>query len=416
MFENFDALLEGALTGNESQRRVKTAELSHQLEAEIDRALVMKSSGETRARLDELASMVDRLEAGRKGASERIADVRSFMDAGSAMDDGSPYSMGAGLEKVRQKAVQPFFPKDACEELWKAAKGRGGCEIEIKTPTFADMGTDLPPTLFPQIIGAVHEGRILDHLPTSSTSTPQVEYIQALSWTGSAATVAPGAQKPQIVFDITTQLATVSKIACYASASRELTLDYETFWNFMNNELTKILFDEENSQLISGNGTGANITGFFSTSGILTREVIDSGEIGEQLPLDTILAAIADMRVGSSLAVCDLLVLHPQTWNMLLSLKDQYGRYYITPDPTKAAVDSLWGIPIVQTTVMPTGQALMLDTTKAGRVWIRDGLTMIVDGYSQATSNLINVIVEERLTLAVERPTAVEQVTGLVAP
>lgn len=133
-----------------------------------------------------------------------------------------------------------------------------------------------------------------------------------------------------------------------------------------------------------------------------------------ETPLDGIESAIATLRTGPALADANLAIFHPNTWSAIRKSKDQYGRYLTTPDPTSDTAKSVWGVPVLQTTQISAGDGLLLDTTKYGRVWQREGLSLRT-GYagSDFTSNILRFVCEERLNLAVERPAAVLAISGL---
>jgi hypothetical protein len=69
------------------------------------------------------------------------------------------------------------------------------------------------------------------------------------------------------------------------------------------------------------------------------------------------------------------------------------------------------------TTQNPVGQRLFIDTTKFGRVAVREPLGMF-PGYSQDdfVRNLLRWVAEERLALTVERPAALLASESLPTP
>jgi hypothetical protein len=98
-------------------------------------------------------------------------------------------------------------------------------------------------------------------------------------------------------------------------------------------------------------------------------------------------------------------------------LKDNYGWYLVAPDPSGDQVNTAWGIEVLTTTQNPPGQGLLIDTTKFGRVAVREPLGLFI-GYSNNdfTRNLLRWAAEERLVLTVERPAAVLAIKSLPAP
>lgn len=71
-------------------------------------------------------------------------------------------------------------------------------------------------------------------------------------------------------------------------------------------------------------------------------------------------------------------------------------------------------MPVLTTTAQTAGVGTMLDTTKFGRVLVREGITVHVGtSTDDFTKNISRWVFEERLVLAVERPSAVLQMSNL---
>lgn len=146
------------------------------------------------------------------------------------------------------------------------------------------------------------------------------------------------------------------------------------------------------------------------TSGILTHTVAN----GTTNTLDDVEQSIAALRSGPALAEADLLVLHPNTWSAMRRTKDSYGRYLVTPDPTSDEANSLWRVEVLPTTQIAAGAGLLLDTRKFGFVVVREAVSLRTGANDDDfTRNLQRWIAEERLELAVERPSAVLSISGL---
>lgn len=72
---------------------------------------------------------------------------------------------------------------------------------------------------------------------------------------------------------------------------------------------------------------------------------------------------------------------------------------------------------VVQNTYVLVGTAVVFDTTKAVLGWTRQGTTLEINSYgdTQWTTNSISYRCEERIAIGVQRPAAVNIVTGLAA-
>jgi HK97 family phage major capsid protein len=279
---------------------------------------------------------------------------------------------------------------------------------------FSTADSLLPAQLFPYPTAAMHENRLLDRLPGFAIDMPQLEYVQHTSTTGSAGSVAEGALKPEITLNVTKLLATAVKLAGHLALSREIIDDWDAFYQYaVGQELFRQVIDTENNQILNGAGTGTDMVGFYSTTGILTHDC--SLDTGTNVTVwDSLEIAIAALRAGSALAEPDLLVLHPSDWSAIRRVKDAYGRFLVSADPSDDQVNEAWGIPVLVTTWNPQKQGLFIDTTKMGRVAIREPLSMRI-GYANddLTRNLLRFVAEERLVLTVERPAAVLKLVNL---
>jgi HK97 family phage major capsid protein len=157
-----------------------------------------------------------------------------------------------------------------------------------------------------------------------------------------------------------------------------------------------------------GSGTGGDIQGLLTCPGILTHTASGTN------PFDDIEESIAAMRVGPSLATPDVFVCNPASWSAIRRTEDNYGRYLVSPDPSKDEVNTAWGVDVVSTTAISAGTGLLIDSTKFGAMLIREGLVIITGtANDDLIRNLVRFIFEERINVAVERPTALLAISGL---
>jgi HK97 family phage major capsid protein len=248
----------------------------------------------------------------------------------------------------------------------------------------------------------VHESRIADRLPAFALDAPSLEYIQVNSITGTAGIVAEGAAKPEIVPTTTALTATAVKIAAHTGISWESIHDWDAFTQSMLTELTRQVVDAENQQILT----------WLNTTGILTHAAT-AAPAPPASSYSDIEQAIAQLRVGPSLAVADLLILNPSTWSAIRRQTNTLGNFLIG-DVAVDPIDQVWGVPVLETTVCADGEGWMLDTTKFGRLAVRETLGVRI-GYSGTdfTQNILRYVAEERCVLTVERPSAVLHITTL---
>jgi HK97 family phage major capsid protein len=354
-----------------------------------------------------------------KALSERIVDERAELQRARLPEHLANLGTATHRHGARPNAASALTPPLSAlpdEELRSAyTRARRGESVALERRDFTTGVPLLPAELFPQPTFPRHEWRLLDRLPGYALEVPSLEYIQMLTKTGVAAIVGEGQPKPEISMPATKLVCTALKLACHAGISWENMLDYEAFSNAVRVELMRDVIDLENSQLWGGDPTAGGLNSLTKTAGILTFTATGGGGPSPEYFTD-LAGAIATLRTGPALAEPDLCLMHPNTWATVRTGKDQYGRFLAMPDPTAEQAESIWGIDVLVSTRFTAGEAVLLDTTLMGRVAVREALSIRI-GYAGTdfTSNIVRTVVEERLNLAVERPTAIIHVTGLPA-
>lgn len=248
--------------------------------------------------------------------------------------------------------------------------------------------------------------RISSLMPTIPMPARVLEYLRVNGVTGSATTVAPGGVKPELTISAAPVEAIAAKIAAHAGITDESLQDYANTNAIVEDVVSRAVIDAENGQILSGDGTGTNMTGILHTSGVLTR-VQASGED----PFDTLRKADFDLRTGGSYTSATAYVMNPETWMDISLIRDNYGRFQLG-EPGSDIAQVLWGRPVVQTTEIAAGTVLAANFTLACAVGFRRGLSIETgwDG-NDFTENITRFRAEERVGLAVFRPSALNVVT-----
>jgi len=120
-----------------------------------------------------------------------------------------------------------------------------------------DVTSLIPSQLAPGIVALPHEPtRIADLLPGATMAAPVIEYLRHVSTTGTAGTVAPGGLKPSVVMNVDKVEARAKKIAVTTTVNDEDLEDFSAFVGYVSAELTRLVTDKENQQILLGDGTG----------------------------------------------------------------------------------------------------------------------------------------------------------------
>jgi HK97 family phage major capsid protein len=266
----------------------------------------------------------------------------------------------------------------------------------------------LPPSLQPLVVGPQYESRLLTRFPLVSTDAPSIEYIRHTSTSGTPTLEAEGALKPEVVMNTDRIVLPMQKIAAHTGVSWESLMDWPAFTEYVYGEVFREVVNVENNELLNGDGTAGHLTGILHTSGILTHATATA------TALDSIESSFALLRNGPALAEPDLAVMSPTTWSSLRRTKDSQNRYLVTPNPLADTADRIWGVGVLVSTQIADGVAALIDTRKMGRVYVRQPLRLLMGWMNDDFArNITRFIGEERLNIAIERPSAVCSVTGL---
>jgi HK97 family phage major capsid protein len=389
---------------NESQLKARKNAIDAEAKA-IDAELSSAVASKSFKHLPAIEARIDQLAADRSELEQLENVAKSVRNHPLGMGMASAAGHGVVDTKAVKGNASPLaFSEQSLKGLHQAVMSNQS----FSTKAFSTVDGLLPAQLDGSVLGIIHESRLLDKIPSISISAPSYEYIRHTGSTGAPTVVAEGFPKPDVVLETDQVIATVSKLAATFGLSRESMMDWSNFTSYAQTEMVRQIIDLENSELLNGTGLTGNILGLNLTVGALTHAV--TTETG----LDAIEIGIAALRTGASLAVADLLVLHPNTWSALRRTKDTQGRYLVNPDPTAADGQRIWDVDVLVTTTQAAGAGLLLDTTKFGRVLVREGINVATgtnnDDFSR---NISRWVIEERLALAVERPTALLTLTGL---
>jgi len=321
------------------------------------------------------------------------------------------------------KSLGEHFVKTAGERLI-AAKGIGGAVVsapEFKAATDTHVVGNGQPYLpwlteYDRTIVRPNRPRLVlaDLLGKGSISGNAISYLVegAGRFEGAFTTVAEGGAKPQVhLANPTAVVDSLKKIAGFIKLSDEMIEDLDFVVSEINGRLLEELAYFEESQLLSGNGTGSNLQGLLNRGiGQLEAEV-------DEAVADVLFRAMTKVSLDSGLSA-DGLVINPADYQALRLAKDtneqyygggyfagQYGNGGIMENPP------VWGLRTVVSPLVAAGTALVGNFNSA--TVYRKGGVRVESTNSHAsdfTNNLVTIRAEERIALAVRRPTAFVQV------
>ena len=242
---------------------------------------------------------------------------------------------------------------------------------------------------------------IRDLIAPGRTSSNLVNYITKTGFTNNAAPVAEGTAKPQSEITHSLVGAPVKKLAHYMKASTEILDDFPALQSQIDARLFYGLKLIEENQLLKGSGAGNNLNGIYTQATAYAAPItIASATIIDTLRLMLLQAELAEYP-------SDGIVLHPSDWAAIELTKDSTGQYIIG-NPQGTLSPTLWGRSVVATQAMTQDTALAGAFQLGAQIFDRmdAAITIATENQDDFINNLVTILIEERLALAVYRTEA----------
>jgi len=257
---------------------------------------------------------------------------------------------------------------------------------------------------------ALEERTVADLMMEGQIDRGIIEYYEETTVTNAAAPTSEGSSKPEAALAWTLRTETARKIPVWIPATKEAMDDVSWLETQIRNRLSFMIRRTEEDQLLNGDGNAPNLRGILNRSGIQTQAK------GSDPTPDAIYKAMQKVRGagGSGFAEPTAVVLHPNDWTDIKLLRTADG-LYIWGNPSDEGPDRIWGLPVRQTTAMSEGTGLVGAFRPYAEVLRREGITITLstEHSTYFIDNKVAILAEERLALAVYRPSAFATVTGI---
>lgn len=375
---------------------------------------------------DEVKSFAEKATAEMKNLGKVTEETKASADkALTGMNDLSARlteleqkSVRKGGEPVEMKSLGQMVSEDAGYKAWVASGAdksyRAKMDVDIKTvnnltsgTTTVGAGTSGSTSLVPadrlSTMVMLPDRRLVvrDLISQGNTQSAVVEYAQQTAQQNLAAVVAEGAAKPQSDLTFNLVKSSVTTIATYMKASRQILDDAPQLQSVVDNRLRFMLSYVEEAELLNGDGTGVHLLGIIPQATAYAAPFVVTDETAiDRLRLAMLQATIALYPASG-------VVLHPTDWTKIEMQKDGMGRYIIG-DPYNQTTPRLWGLPVVPSLSMTAGTFLTGAFKVGAQIFDRMGVEVLLstEDSTNFTTNLVTIRGEERLALAVYTPGA----------
>lgn len=313
--------------------------------------------------------------------------------------------------KQKEKSLGQFVTDQDNVKNW-LANPRGRVSVETKaiisavtTDTDGAAGDLIMPDRLPGIVQPyLRKLTVRDLLAPGRTNSNAIQYVKETGFTNASATVSEttGPTKPQsdIKFDIVT--GNVTTIAHWVLATRQILDDVPMLQSYINGRLIWGLKYVEDNQLLNGAGTGTDLNGIYTQA---TASTANLAVVATPTKIDVIRAAMLQAALAN--VPPSGIVLHPTDWFGIETTKDTAGAYLIG-NPQDRATPRLWGLPVVESQAMTSGKFLVGAFRDAAQIFDRMDARVEISNEDSDNfrKNLVTILAEERLALAVYNTTA----------
>ena len=382
--------------------------------------LAAEIKGEFQTRLDEVKGLAEKAVAeAQKGVDASASQKETIDGALTAMNEAKArlddleqkMARGGGNDDDRQKSIGEQFVESEGFKNFEAtgfSKSARGGDLQIKatltsatTDAAGAVGDAVQTTRLPGILPLPQRRMtVRDLLSQGRMDGSTLEYVKETGFTNSAAPVAEGAAKPEsdLKFDLVTTSAKV--IAHWMKASKQILSDVSQLRSVIDQRLLYGLAYAEEQQLLNGSGSGQNLLGIIPQASAYSAPITIAGATSiDMMRLAMLQAALAEYPATGH-------VMNPIDWAFIETLKDSEGRYIIG-NPQGTASPTLWSLPVVTTQAIAVDKFLTGAFKLGAQVFDRWD-ARVETGYvnDDFTKNLVTILAEERLALAVYRPEA----------
>lgn len=325
--------------------------------------------------------------------SQKMAQWRR----GGGGNDTSAVTWGNAFTQAKEADLSGMNRGDRVSLSFKAA-------ITSSTANAAGSAGDLIVPDRMQMVGLPKRRlTIRDLLNVTPVSSGSVERPRQLTRPTGAGMVAEGAKKPESDMQFVLETVPLRVIAHWVKASRQILDDVPQMESLIDVELRYGLALKEEAQLLTGTGTGQDLTGMMGKATDFDPAVLATLDVASPTAIDTIGAAILQGSLTDTPP--DGIVMHPGDWWRIRLTKNADGDY-IMGDPGQVVAPSMFGLPVVPTQAQAAG-SFLVGAFKSQTLYDR-WEARVEAGFENDdfTRNMVTLLGEERVGFDPERPEA----------
>lgn len=404
--------------------------------------IVRANFGARKDKVDELRS-IDEAAVGRAYTDEetaKVTELRSELEAvdgrlstlleqelrSTSISDATDQLLGAMLDRDSGEVFdtrsvgERYIGTDGVKE-WLTGGARGqspAMTADLEYRTVADVTSGVTsggaigrPTRLDRIGKDFLDRRtyLLDLLPSIPVSSGSVEYVQDQSpqadFSDKAIEVTEGSAKPQAGPTLAVVTEAIPTIAAWVNITRQVAADVPQVMGYLDGRLRYSLRRRADGQAINGNGTPPNIKGLLARTGIVAYAP-GSAE-ARYISIRHAIRLMEDVET-----VPEIIVLNPADAELFDLSNAAVAGIHATLDASAAPPRTAWGLTQVHSTAIAAGTAMLVDPMAVAVLDRQQVTSYMTDSHaSNFTSNILTLLLEARLGLALFDPKGVCKIT-----
>lgn len=374
-------------------------------------------------RNEKMTDLVSQIKEAKKFQAEK-ADLEAELEKGQAVkempihDEAKVVSKGIGGQLLDSEAYKAFMKngqKNISSEL------KFNPKFEFKT-TLTESGYPPAVTRSDLVVptATLNPQNITDLIDVINTDNYQYKYLEETTFTNNSGAVAEGAAYGENALAFTERTENIRKIGSFLPVTEELLADVSAVQGYLDSRLRTMVELEVADQVLNGSGTAPNLTGILNASGINTFDYATFA--GNLKRIGQLFEAITEIQKDSFLQP-DAIVMHPSDWYQVVTevnavtTSGSLNPLFVGAGQFGGAIgNSIWGLPVVASTAIASGTALVgaFGGGQAIHMVARQGMEVAMSDSHDAnfTKDIVVMKASVRMGLPIYRATAFCSITN----
>lgn len=375
-------------------------------------------------RNSKMAELVDAIKEAKKYENQK-ADLEANLEKGQAIKEmpihteAKEEAKSLGGQLMDSKAYNAFIKE-----------GQKNITSELKFDPRYEFKTTLTESGYPPAVtrsdlvlptATLDPLQIPDLIDTITTDQYQYKYLEETTFTNASTATAEGSALAENAIAFTERTESIRKIGGFLPVTEELLADVSAVQGYLDSRLRTMVRLAVSDQMVGGSGSGANLTGILNKSGINTFDY--SSYSGNLKRIGQIYEAITEIQKDSFLQP-DAIIMHPSDWyqvvtevNAVTTSGSLNPLFVGSGNFGNGVAPTLWGLPVVQSTEVSAGTAIVgvFGGGQAIHIVARQGMEVAMsDSHDDNfTKDVIVMKATVRMGMPIYRATAFCSITNI---